>query len=82
MRLSGEYDYSGRPPETGVEHARHLGAVLDLLGARGMAATLAAALDDKRNVPRELVTGIGVSYRIGAGNTLVPMATQAVAVPK
>ena len=74
MRLSGEYDYSGRPAEIGAEQARFLGEVLELVGAAGMAATLAAALHDKRNVPRELVTGINVSYRLGVGNTLIPMA--------
>jgi hypothetical protein len=82
MRLSGEYDYSGRPGELDAGQLRFLGEVLELLGARGMAATLAAAFHDKRNVPRELVTGIHVSYRLGVGNALIPMAVQAPATVK
>jgi hypothetical protein len=33
MRFSGEYDYSGRAPEVGAEHATRLGQFLTLLGA-------------------------------------------------
>lgn len=74
MRLSGEYDYSGRPAEIGSEKVLRLVRILELLGVRGMACTLDRALVATRNVPPELVTGINMSYRIGAGNTLVRMA--------
>ena len=76
MRLSGEYDYSGRPAELGADQSLRLVRILELLGVRGMAATLQAAQGATRNVPRELVTGINVSYRIGPGQTLTRMAAE------
>lgn len=77
MRLSGEYAFSGRPPEISPEGAARLAQVLELLGLPGMALTLRSALADPHAVPGELVTGLHMSYRIGAGNERVPM----VAVP-
>ena len=81
MRLSGEYDYSGRPAEIAGDQVPRLIRILELLGVRGMASTLDAALAASRDVPRELVTGINMSYRIGAGNTLVRMAAEPGALP-
>ena len=81
MRLSGEYDYSGRPAEIAGDQVPRLVRILELLGVRGMASTLDAALVASRDVPRELVTGINMSYRIGAGNTLVRMAAEPGALP-
>ena len=81
MRLSGEYAYSGRPAELGPEQATRLVRILELLDVRGMASTLEAALVEHHDVPRELVSGINMSYRIGAGNTLVRMAAEPGALP-
>lgn len=81
MRLSGEYDYSGRPGEIGSVQVARLAEILQLLGIRGMAGTLESALVTSRNVPRELVTGINVSYRIGAGNARVAMAAESNSLP-
>jgi len=74
MRLSGEYDHSGRPDEIDGAAAARLGAILDLVGVPGMARTLAAALTQRHPAPPELRTGIGESYRYGPGNKLVKMA--------
>jgi hypothetical protein len=77
MRLAGEYDYSGRPAEIGAEQAARLGQFLELIGVPGMAVTLKESLAQRRAVPKELVTHLSVSYRLGPGNTLVRMAAGA-----
>lgn len=77
MRLSGEYDYSGRAPEIGAEQAARIAHFLELLGVPGMAATLRNSMAERRNVPPELVTHLDVSYRIGPGNALLRMSTGA-----
>lgn len=81
MRLSGEYAYSGRPAEVESGQAARLVRILEMLGVRGMASTLQAALGESRAVPPALVTGIRESFRIGAGNTLVRMAAARGALP-
>ena len=73
MRLSGEYDHSGRRDEVDAGEASRIVAALELLGVPGMARTLRECMAVRRAVPVQLVTGVGASYRIGAGNTRVPM---------
>jgi hypothetical protein len=73
MRLSGEYAYSGRPPEVGLEAAQRLAQFLVEIGVPGMQRALFDALAMPQQVPRELVTHNNYSYRIGAGGKLVPM---------
>jgi hypothetical protein len=73
MRLSGEYAYSGRPPEVGFEAARRLAQFLGEIGVPGMQRALLDALAMPQQVPADLVTHNNISYRIGAGGKLVPM---------
>jgi hypothetical protein len=74
MRLSGEYAYSGRPPEIGAETAQRLAQSLEMVGVPGMGRTLLDSLALPQQAPGDLVTHLSQSYRIGAGGTLVPMA--------
>jgi hypothetical protein len=76
MRLSGEYAYSGRSPEVGLEPAQRLAQFLEIIGVPGMARTMLDAIALPQQAPAELVTRLGESYRIGPGNTLVPMASR------
>jgi len=73
MRLSGEYAYSGRPPEVGLEGAQRLAQFLGEIGVPGMQRALLDALAMPQQVPPELVTRNNISYRIGTGGKLVPM---------
>ncbi len=75
MRLSGEYDHSGRKAELSAPKVEHLAAVLEMIGVAGMAQSLRDCVGRRREVPPELVTGLAVSYRFGPGNTLVPMVS-------
>jgi hypothetical protein len=77
MRLSGEYAYSGRPPEVGLERAQRLAQFLGEIGVPGMQRALLDALAMPQQVPAELVTHNNISYRIGAGGKLVSMVGSA-----
>jgi hypothetical protein len=76
MRLSGEYAYSGRPPEVRPDGAQRLAQFLEIIGVPGMARTMLDAIALPHHAPADLVTRLGESYRIGPGNTLVPMASR------
>jgi hypothetical protein len=76
MRISGEYAYSGRSPEISADVARHLAQHLEIIGVPGMARTMLDAIALPQQAPAELVTRLAESYRIGPGNTLVPMANR------
>ena len=73
MRISGEYDYSGRPPELNEERLASLMQVCRAVGLDGLAQTLQLAAHQVRPVIPELVTGIAVSYRFGANGSLQRM---------
>ena len=76
MRLSGEYDHSGRPDEIDAAGCARLAAVLELVGVKGMAETLRTAHAARRAVPPSMQTNIHASYRYGAGNKRVLMASE------
>jgi hypothetical protein len=78
MHFSGEYDYSGRPPEINEERLAGLMQVCRAVGLDGLAQTLRLTADQARPVIPELVTGIAVSYRFGTSGSLQRMARQAV----
>ncbi len=77
MRFSGEYDYSGRPPEIDEERLAGLMQVCRAAGLDGLAQTLRLAAGQVRQVIPALVTGISASYRLAGNGSLQPMARSA-----
>lgn len=75
MRLSGEYDHSGRAPEIDAAEADWLARVLEMIGVPGMARTLRESVARASTVPAAIATGIPVSYRFAPDGKLVAMAT-------
>ncbi len=75
MRLSGEYDHSGRAPEIDAAEADRLARVLEMIGVPGMARTLRESVARVSTVPAAIVTGIPVSYRFAPDGKLVAMTT-------
>jgi hypothetical protein len=76
MRLSGEYDHSGRPDEIDAAACARLASVLEAIGVKGMAETLRIAHATRRAVPPAMQTNIHASYRYGAGNKRVILASE------
>ena len=74
MRFSGEYDYSGRPPELSEDRLAGLMQVCRAVGLDGLAQTLRLAVGQGRPVIPGLVTGVAVSYRFGTNGSLQRMA--------
>ena len=74
MRISGEYDYSGRPAEIDEESLAGLMQVSRAVGLEGLAETLRLSAGHVRRVIPAVVTGIAVSYRFGVNGSLQRMA--------
>jgi hypothetical protein len=64
MHLSGEFRYSGRTDAIEPRVLRQIGQVCEVLGVRGLSATLPQAEQSERAALPELMTNIRTSYRI------------------
>ncbi|MEP7063337.1 MAG: glycosyltransferase [Betaproteobacteria bacterium] len=76
MYMSGEIRYSGRTDLIGPTLSAQIARVCDTLGVDGLYQTLRREQEREVSVPREFMTGVRGSYRIGKDSrSPVPMAT-------